>query len=127
MTSTSRCSSSIILKSSRNASFNSISSLNSNSTKSFKLAPTLSLSPTNLNSTNRTFSTSNAISAKPRRARNANDPLALDKMPAFEYDDIPSTGHSILRDRANILKYYRLAEFELPKLKGERLTDTRSG
>lgn len=45
-------------------------------------------------------------------------------MPPFGYDDIPSIGHKVLRHQANLLKYYRIAEFELPKLQGELQTVT---
>lgn len=60
-----------------------------------------------------------SASAKPRKQRQINDPFALRKMQKFQYDDVPTLGHLILQRRRELLKYFRLAEHELPKLEGE--------
>ncbi|PWN49252.1 hypothetical protein IE53DRAFT_388549 [Violaceomyces palustris] len=54
--------------------------------------------------------------AKPRKQRNAADPMALKKMPKFDFDDVPTLGHMLLQRRREMLQFYRTIEFEIPKL-----------
>ena len=56
--------------------------------------------------------------AKPRRQRNRNNPVALNQMKYFAYDDVPTFGHLRLQKQREMLGYYRLLTHELPKLHG---------
>ncbi|PWZ01687.1 hypothetical protein BCV70DRAFT_157974 [Testicularia cyperi] len=64
----------------------------------------------------RSFSSSSSAQAKPRKQRNAADPLSLRRMPKFNFDDVPTLGHAILQRKREMLQYYRTIEFEIPKL-----------
>lgn len=64
----------------------------------------------------RSFSVSARVSAKPRKQRNADDPMALRKMAKFNYDDVPTLGHAILARKREMLQLMRTVEFEIPKL-----------
>lgn len=64
----------------------------------------------------RSFSVSVRASAKPRKQRNANDPMSLRKMAKFNYDDVPTLGHVILQRKREMLQLLRTVEFEIPKL-----------
>ncbi|SJX65954.1 related to RSM24-mitochondrial ribosomal protein of the small subunit [Sporisorium reilianum f. sp. reilianum] len=64
----------------------------------------------------RAFSVSARVSAKPRKQRNAEDPMALRNMEAFNYDDVPTLGHAILARKREMLQLMRTVEFEIPKL-----------
>ncbi|KAJ9478640.1 37S ribosomal protein S24, mitochondrial [Pseudozyma hubeiensis] len=68
----------------------------------------------------RAFSVSARASAKPRKQRNVNDPMSLRKMPKFNYDDVPTLGHLILRRKREMLQVMRTVEFEIPKLSSFR-------
>ncbi|KAN0059956.1 37S ribosomal protein S24, mitochondrial [Thecaphora frezii] len=68
----------------------------------------------------RGFSSSASASAKPRRQRSLADPMALKKMPKFNYDDVPTLGHQILQRKREMLQYLRTIEFEMPKLEAFR-------
>ena len=68
----------------------------------------------------RAFSVSARVSAKPRKQRNAADPMALRKMPKFNYDDVPTLGHAILQRKREMLQLMRTVEFEIPKLSAFR-------
>lgn len=46
------------------------------------------------------------------------DPLDLRSMGQFAFDDIPSHGHQVLARKRELLRYARIAESEMPKLKG---------
>ena len=67
----------------------------------------------------RAFHASCSAAAKPRRQRNAADPLALRRTPKFDFDDVPTLGHNILQRKREMLKYLRTLEWEVPKLEGE--------
>lgn len=68
----------------------------------------------------RVFSVSAQVAAKPRKQRNAADPMALRKMGKFNYDDVPTLGHAILQRRREMLQLLRTVEFEIPKLNAFR-------
>ncbi|CDW98591.1 hypothetical protein [Sporisorium scitamineum] len=70
----------------------------------------------------RAFSVSARVSAKPRKQRNADDPMALRKMARFNYDDVPTLGHAILARKREVLQLMRTVEFEIPKLSNFRQT-----
>lgn len=70
-------------------------------------------------SSRRSFTTSTAVQAKPRRQRQVNDPLSLRNMQQFNYDDVPTLGHLFLNRQRELLKYARIVQWELPKLAGE--------
>ncbi|KAJ1020148.1 hypothetical protein NDA16_004428 [Ustilago loliicola] len=72
----------------------------------------------------RSFSVSARASAKPRKQRNAADPMALRKMAKFNYDDVPTLGHAILQRKREMLQLLRTVEFEIPKLSSFRQTYT---
>ncbi|SPO25211.1 related to RSM24 - mitochondrial ribosomal protein of the small subunit [Ustilago trichophora] len=72
----------------------------------------------------RAFSVSARASAKPRKQRNASDPMALRKMAKFNYDDVPTLGHAILQRKREMLQVLRTVEFEIPKLSAFRETYT---
>ncbi|KDN46816.1 hypothetical protein K437DRAFT_256091 [Tilletiaria anomala UBC 951] len=81
-------------------------------------SPLLASSPSSLFSGRRTpFSTSSIAHAKPRRARQSDDPLALKNMGKFQFDDVPVLGHEALKYNREMLKYARVGEWEVPKLK----------
>ncbi|PWN41207.1 hypothetical protein IE81DRAFT_324819 [Ceraceosorus guamensis] len=52
------------------------------------------------------------------RRDDSNKGFELEKMGTFEYDDLPSGGHAVVQRQRELLKYYRLAEHEMPKLTG---------
>lgn len=68
----------------------------------------------------RAFSVSASACAKPRKQRNAADPMALRKMAKFNYDDVPTLGHLILQRKRDMLQLMRTVEFEIPKLSAFR-------
>ncbi|SNX83665.1 related to RSM24 - mitochondrial ribosomal protein of the small subunit [Melanopsichium pennsylvanicum] len=72
----------------------------------------------------RSFSLSARVYAKPRKQRNAADPMALRKMAKFNYDDVPTLGHAILARKREMLQLLRTVEFEIPKLSAFRQTYT---
>lgn len=86
-----------------------------------KIAATASSSTTSSTSSHRCMSTSAVVLAKPRRQRQANDPLALKNMGKFEFDDIPTLAHRSLDRHRKLLKYARIVEHEMPKLAGESM------
>ncbi|PWN86624.1 hypothetical protein FA10DRAFT_270177 [Acaromyces ingoldii] len=67
-------------------------------------------------SSSRMLSTTAPLRAKPRRARQMNDPFALRNMGKFNYDDIPTLGHLVLDRQRELLGYARVAHHEMPKL-----------
>lgn len=67
----------------------------------------------------RAFSCTAAAHAKPRRANDATDVMGLRKMEEFRHDDIPTLGHRMLQRKRELLHYARLADSEMPKLKGQ--------
>ncbi|TKY87696.1 hypothetical protein EX895_003277 [Sporisorium graminicola] len=68
----------------------------------------------------RAFSVSARASAKPRKKRNADDPMSLRRMAKFNYDDVPTLGHAILARKREMLQLMRTVEFEIPKLSNFR-------
>ena len=72
----------------------------------------------------RSFSVSARALAKPRKQRNAADPMALRKMAKFNYDDVPTLGHAILQRKREMLQLLRTVEFEIPKLASFRQSYT---
>lgn len=50
--------------------------------------------------------------------------MALDKMGKFNFDDIPTLGHLALQRHRELLHYARIAEWEMPKLKGKWMCRT---
>lgn len=46
------------------------------------------------------------------------NPLELNKMGYFQFDDIPTFGHMRLQKQRQMLAYYRLLANQLPALKG---------